>query len=378
MIEAGGGHKSTALAISEALESLYPGAADIEVVDFSAHVHALKFDAAHKATWDRMLKHPWATRFGYSLQNNVSGITRWFFRRWAADFFNLAAEWFVQNDPEIFVPTHWLNAAAAISARRRHPHLRFKHLYFLTEPFESSALHHWQGADLYLVGSAQVARQLCAAGIPPARVNVVGYPVRPSFFKLERNPEEIRAGLGCKPGRMTILLSGGAGGLGKFERFARKIAVSDLAINLVVVCGNNEKLKADLAKLAGREPLSTGRTTSNSPHIIPLGYELNINEILSACDVAALKAGPASTFEALFMNRPVLFYDYVARHEKANIDHVISREAGWYAPTFLSFKHQLKRLIEEPALVEHARSGCRNLGLENGSEAIARIIHGQL
>ena len=51
MIEAGGGHKTPAVAVVEAMEELYPGKYDIKLLDFMRDLGCTDLDEAHKKVW---------------------------------------------------------------------------------------------------------------------------------------------------------------------------------------------------------------------------------------------------------------------------------------------------------------------------------------
>ena len=246
MIEAGGGHKSPAQAVAESFARQNPDLLPPRMVDFCLEVGASEFDAEHKAQWDALLKRPYLTSIGYEIQDRFNHLSRWYLRSWTKDFFRKTEEWMRRNRPSVFFATHWLNAAAAVHAREQIKDFHCPILYFLTEAFDASSLHSWQGIDLYLVSSRQTADCLIRRGVRPDRIRVTGYPVRPSFFKVTKTRESLLAELGCDPELPSLLMSSGAQGLGRIERIAPRLTKHDLAMNIIVVCSRNEELFQDL------------------------------------------------------------------------------------------------------------------------------------
>ena len=57
-VEAGGGHVATAKAMSQSLESFYPGKYETVVLDFMKEVGCTNFDIFHKRLWRFALRYP--------------------------------------------------------------------------------------------------------------------------------------------------------------------------------------------------------------------------------------------------------------------------------------------------------------------------------
>ena len=58
MIEVGGGHRMLALAVKEAIDQLFPGQYQVEVIDFAKEAGANRDDKAMKDIWDFALADP--------------------------------------------------------------------------------------------------------------------------------------------------------------------------------------------------------------------------------------------------------------------------------------------------------------------------------
>jgi hypothetical protein len=76
MIEAGGGHKSPAKAVMDALEKAHPGRYELRMMDFIKDVGAVKVDASHKRSWKAMLEHPTLTHMLFQLENALAPASR--------------------------------------------------------------------------------------------------------------------------------------------------------------------------------------------------------------------------------------------------------------------------------------------------------------
>jgi UDP-N-acetylglucosamine:LPS N-acetylglucosamine transferase len=278
-----------------------------------------------------------------------------------------AKRWLEENPPAVFIATHFLTAAGAVFARRWSKKLSYKVLLYATDPNDINSLWMWKGINCLIVSSERAKRRAVERGIKPDNIHVFGYPVRPSFFTTDATRSETQAELGLENGNLTLLISGGGQGLGKLDSLIYHLLEQDLCINLIVVCGKNGQLFNRL------KDINTG--SLHNTRLIPLGFVSNMDELIHVSDVVALKAGAASTYEALLLKKPVIFYEYVAQNELANIHFVVRNKIGWYAEKSEDLGSILEKLIGEgrnilSGIAERMDSLC----LENGAGEIARFI----
>ncbi|KGE71223.1 glycosyltransferase [Spirochaeta lutea] len=369
MIEAGGGHKSTALAIAESLQLQSQDTYDIQVLDFARAVGALHFDAEHKKMWQNMLRKPLLTRVGYALQDFFGAIMRFGVLKWAEQFVDAAEKWFLENPVDMFVATHFLNAAVAIEAKRRNPDLTFPIVHFFVEPFHLTSTGFWPEVDLMVVGSERVRDRAVHRGMSADQVILAGYPVRPSFFDIPGDLTALKKDLGIQDTKPTLIISSGAEGQGKLRAFAKALVKADLPLNALVICAKNEELKAEL---------HTWQPSCRTLNLIPLGFVSNMNELIAVSDVVAAKAGPASVFEAVFLKKPVFLFDFVAGHEWENIRFVQRQKVGWFTPSPRGFVRHLKKILKNPHILDDAKTRLEAMEFKNASHAIARILQDYL
>ncbi|MDE5789199.1 MAG: hypothetical protein K2H78_02155, partial [Clostridia bacterium] len=68
-------------------------------------------------------------------------------------------------------------------------------------------------------------------------------------FAVPRDKKAVRAALGLNPDKFTVVLAEGGYGIGKCGQISRMIVARDLPVTLVVACGKNEKLLAELSHI---------------------------------------------------------------------------------------------------------------------------------
>jgi 1,2-diacylglycerol 3-beta-galactosyltransferase len=131
--------------------------------------------------------------------------------------------------------------------------------------------------------------------------------------------KEVAQGNGAS---FVVLVCGGADGSGGLVKHARAIAAGSLNLDVVVICGRNERARMAL----------TGLTTGAGRPVRVLGYVDNMAEWMRACDVVVSKAGPGTIAEALCCGLPLLLVWYLPGQERGNVEWVVDIGAGRYVP----------------------------------------------
>ena len=151
------------------------------------------------------------------------------------------------------------------------------------------------GLDQRIVcGTPRAFQQACDAGYSPAKVTLVsGMIMRPSFYRdgqIDR-PAELRK-LGLDPERPTGLV--GFGGHGSSQML--KVAMSLENVQLILLCGHNEALAKRLSA-----------QKANARHVA-IGFTPDIERYMAISDFFIGKPGPGSLSEAVHMRLPVITF----------------------------------------------------------------------
>jgi 1,2-diacylglycerol 3-beta-galactosyltransferase len=163
------------------------------------------------------------------------------------------------------------------------------------------------------------------AGIPASRCHDFGLAVDRRFTDLPSDPAgitAIRERLGLRTGTFVVLVCGGADGSGGLVKHARAIAAGSLDVDVVVICGRNERARSALA----------GLKTAGGRAVRVLGYVNDMAEWMRASDVVVSKAGPGTIAEALCCGLPLLLVWYLPGQERGNVEWVVDIGAGRYVP----------------------------------------------
>ena len=114
----------------------------------------------------------------------------------------------------------------------------------------------------YFTATDEGAAYLSHWGVSPARISVTGIPIHPAFSE-EKDAASCRRRLGLGNDRPVIVQMGGGFGMGPVEKIFAGLLAVERPLEIVVVAGRNEPLKARLE--AVEVPRGTAPTCWASP-----------------------------------------------------------------------------------------------------------------
>lgn len=155
-------------------------------------------------------------------------------------------------------------------------------------------------------------------GMNPSTMEVVGLPVHPHFSQL-RDRAVIRQEHGWDQTLPTILMVAGGDGVGTLQDTARAIDALKLRCQLVIITGRNSALKERLEGMKWNQPT----------HVY--GFARDMHDKMTASDILVTKAGPATISEAFITGLPVILSGRIPGQEEGNVWHVVDNNAGVYA-----------------------------------------------
>jgi 1,2-diacylglycerol 3-beta-galactosyltransferase len=218
-------------------------------------------------------------------------------------------------------------------------------------------------ADHILVPTETARLRALKYNMPPRKVQVVGLPVADQYCQPMKRKSTLRKKLGWPTdGKPVVLMVGGGEGMGPLAKTAREIDASGLDLNLVIVCGRNQKLKESLE----------AETWEN--HATIYGFTREMADFMRAADFIVTKAGPGTIAEALNAQLPIILYSKLPGQEDGNVTFVQEEGAGVWAPTPQEVVRTLTRWISRPAERQKVTENCRRAGRPEAAKTIASII----
>lgn len=221
-----------------------------------------------------------------------------------------------------------------------------------------------QGVDLYIVGSSKIYDGLVERGIDPKMIQVTGIPVNPRF-ESKTDKSKILTKLGLEQNRMTFLIMGGAYGvLGKAKWMCKLIAMSQAALQVIVVCGKDRRLYKSLDSVIeeARNPM------------VRFDFINNVDELMTAADVIITKAGGLTVTEALTKHLPMVIYKPIPGQEENNAHFIQEIGAARIAYTDKEFVGIIDEFIKTPHLLRKMSDAADKALVNHSAEQAVKSI----
>jgi UDP-N-acetylglucosamine:LPS N-acetylglucosamine transferase len=151
-------------------------------------------------------------------------------------------------------------------------------------------------ASTIIVANELAKGRLLTLGIDAAKSSHHRHAGRSIFLKpAETSREKFLTDLGLAPDKVTICLTPGWAGGGNFIKIFSALKAVRKPVQMIVICGNNEKLYKTIKQISQDMPFKT-----------VVERELpSLSDAMSACDLLVTKAGGLTTFEAIARRLPM-------------------------------------------------------------------------
>lgn len=150
--------------------------------------------------------------------------------------------------------------------------------------------------------------------------------------------------------------------MGPLDKTAQAIDACGLDVGLIIVCGRNQRLKANLELCPWENPTRI------------YGFTREMPDFMRAADFIVTKAGPGTIAEALNAELPIILYSKLPGQEDGNVTFVKEEGAGAWAPNPQEVVRTLTRWISRPAERQEVIANCRRAGKPEAARTIAHII----
>jgi Glycosyltransferase family 28 C-terminal domain/Monogalactosyldiacylglycerol (MGDG) synthase len=332
---AGGGHRSAATALCVAMESdrswqprLLNLQELLDSIDLSRRVTGVRM----QDSYNLMLKKNWTLGSGQMLP-----VLHAFIRLYHGAEADLIEKHWRKGLPDLVVSlVPHFNRALLAGLRRVTYSVPF--VTILTD-FADYPPHFWiePQEQFFICGSERAAQQARMLGVPTEWIyQTSGMIVHPRFYQplaIDREAEKQR--LGLDPALPTGLVMFGGHGSRAMLEIAARLDKSDLDLQLIFICGRNERLARVL------------RGKKKRLRFFVEGFTAQIPYYMSLSDFFIGKPGPGSLSEALLMKLPVIVErnGRTLPQERFNTEWIVEKQVGIVVSSFRSIERAVEEML---------------------------------
>jgi len=356
---AGSGHKSAAAALEKAFrQSSQVG--EVTNIDALEHTNEL-YRSFYSDLYLRLVKEsPQIVGWWY----NASDAP------WKTDAFRLLldrinadplARYIREFRPQIAVCTHFM--PAGIIAQLLGEGVIDTRLAIVTTDYDFHSMWLSPRFNRYFVALEETRVHLTALGLPPDRITVSGIPVDP-IFEESIDPNAVLARYKLRPDLPVLLASAGAVGGGPARDVIEQLLQLQTPVQVVTICGHNEKLRADLIELV-------------APHIDRfriLGFSDDMPALMKIATLFIGKPGGLTSAEAMAAALPMVIVAPIPGQEERNSDHLLEKGVALRCNQLTTIAYKIDQLLQNPERLARARENARALGRPDAARTIVDTL----
>lgn len=366
--DAGGGHRNAAMALEQVVkQSSLPWEVQLvnlqdilDSIDIIRRLTGLRIQDAY----NRMLQNGW-TLGSPQLMRMLQGLI-WMYHRKTV---RLLERYWQDMKPDLVVSlVPHFNRALCESLRNECPGKPF--VTILTDIADYPP-HFWiERQEQFLIcGSERAVEQARELGHPDRRIfQTSGMILNPRFYNyapIDQPAERVKQGLEAE--RVTgLVLFGGQGARKKMLEIDQKLSQSGLPIQLISICGKNERLLAELR--AQSRPI---------PRLLE-GFTTNVPYYMQLADFFIGKPGPGSIAEAIEMGLPAIVERnaWTLPQERYNTVWVREKKVGLVVKNFDNIVEAVQQLLAKETFAQFRCNAkkMRNRALFEIPEILSRIL----
>ncbi len=170
--------------------------------------------------------------------------------------------------------------------------------------------------DRYIVACGEAKDVLIKEGVDKEKIKILGIPISVKFLTTYPK-KQISEELGFVSGLDSVLIMGGGLGIGPIKSIAKKLDSLSHSFQIIVVCGQNEKLRKWFIK---------NKAKFKKP-IFVFGYTENIHKIMDFSDMIITKGGGITISEALAKGLCIIVTHPIPGQEERNLTYLSKMQA---------------------------------------------------
>lgn len=281
----------------------------------------------------------------------------WLYRRGAQPLFQFVRSF----DPDVVIVTE-VGMCELITIFKRETRARFHLVGAHGEGVDVDRPWAQPEVDLYPTAPGEIAAQLEAWGVSPAKILPCGMPIDPAFGR-QPHRETVRTRLGVGLDSPLLLVLFGGMGFGKPRRILPELRKLPQPLQVVFIAGKNKRLEDGLRfRCAGQ------------PRFRVLGWVDNMHEWMAAANLLLSKVGGATVMEAINSGLPLLAFDPLPGLETRACHLIEKWKIGYWVKRPGDLAPAIARLLSHPEELQKLRENALKLARPQAAHDAAVAI----
>lgn len=229
------------------------------------------------------------------------------------------------NNYTLAIGTHVFPCLALSALKKEH------NITFINVATDYECIPFWNETtpDVFVIPSKLLIPRFVEKGINEEILLPIGIPVASKTLK--KKDENL-----LKHDKPSIVLTSGSMGFGEITETVKSI-LDNIDAYLVVVCGNNTKIKEELEKI-------------DNENLIVKGFINNLVEYMKECDVVVAKPGGLTTTEIVMLRKPLVHMMPIPGVENYNASFFADNKMSLRANTVEEVVESIKEIINNKDL----------------------------
>lgn len=261
---------------------------------------------------------------------------------------------------DVIVNTHFLPTEIIANLRRRRK-INTPQITVTTDFATHRAWKH-DPCDHYTTATEEGAAYLASFGADPKRISVTGIPIHPVFAEPKDRTSCLKKHKLAGDRPIILQLAGGFG-VGPIEKLHEALLQIERPIDLVVVCGKNQKLRSRLESLDA--------PSRHRRHV--LGFTDQMDELMCVADIVVSKPGGLTTSEVLARGAAMAIVNPIPSQESRNSDHLLENGAAIKINNIATMSMKLTALLDDPARLNRLKGNARRISKPRAAFDVAEM-----
>ncbi len=358
----GNGHNAVAGAISDCFTALYPDAS-CEILDMYEYIspHLKKATASGYFLSMKTLSHFHDMASTVYTRQDEKDFNEYTPSRLADAFLASRLRRAIDEyTPDCIVCT-MVYAAQAVDLLKGHGAIACPCYGIITD---FTVQNYWEDVEYfeYIVAPSEYLQpQFTRRGIDFSRVLPFGIPIRKQF-QIKHDKLEMRKKFNLDETLPTILIMSGGMGFGDVPEYIASIEQLPFSVQILVICGKNEKLFEKVCAMQTRNPIKV------------FAYVNNVDEIMDAADCLLSKPGGITTSESLAKGLPMLMIHPLPGVEDRNVEFLQANGAAIYITKTWQISDAIHLLFQCPGRMDRLKASIETIAKPHAAQDLCQHI----